>query len=71
LVQGLQSMAGAPQAVLSDMTAGMMAVAGGSTINNTNSTTNNWNVTIPTAGGNQPTDQMQSMFNTLTTIYAR
>jgi hypothetical protein len=71
LVQGLQSMAGAPQAVLSDMTAGMMAGAGGSTINNTNSTTNNWNVTIPTAGGNQPTDQMQSMFNTLTTIYAR
>ena len=72
LVQGLQSMAGAPQAVLSDMTAGMMTGAAGGTVttNNTTSTTNNWNVTIPTAGGNQPVDQMQSMFNTLTTIYA-
>ena len=72
LVQGLQSMAGAPQAVLSDMTAGMTAGAAGGTVttNNTTSTTNNWNVTIPTAGGNQPVDQMQSMFNTLTTIYA-
>ena len=65
-------MAGAPQAVLSDMTAGMMTGAAGGTVttNNTTSTTNNWNVTIPTAGGNQPVDQMQSMFNTLTTIYA-
>ncbi len=72
LVQGMQSMAGAPQAVLSDMTAGMMTGVTGnsSTVNNTTSTTNTWNVTIPTAGGNQPVDQMQSMFNTLTTIYA-
>ena len=72
LVEGMQSMAGAPQAVLSDMTAGMMTGAAGGTVttNNTTSTTNNWNVTIPTAGGNQPVDQMQSMFNTLTTIYA-
>lgn len=71
LVQGLQSMAGAPQAVLNDMTAGMMAGAsGGSTVTTNNTTNNNWNVTIPTAGGNQPVDQMQSMFNTLTTIYA-
>lgn len=72
LIQGMQSMAGTPQAVLADMTAGMMAgvANGGNTVNNTNSTTNNWNVTIPTAGGNQPVDQMQSMFNTLSTIYA-
>jgi hypothetical protein len=66
-------MAGAPQAVLSDMTAGMMTgAAGGGVIDNSQRNTSHvWNVTIPTAGGNQPTDQMQSMFNTLTTIYAR
>lgn len=73
LVEGMQSMAGAPQAVLSDMTAGMMTgAAGGGVIDNSQRNTSHvWNVTIPTAGGNQPTDQMQSMFNTLTTIYAR
>lgn len=73
LVEGMQSMAGAPQAVLSDMTAGMMlgANGGGSVVDNSQrNTSHTWNVTIPTAGGNQPVDQMQSMFNTLTTIYA-
>jgi len=38
--------------------------------NSQRNTSHVWNVTIPTAGGNQPADQMQSMFNTLTTIYA-
>jgi len=72
LVQGMQSMAGQPQAVLADMTGGMTGAVGNNTVSNaTNNTTNhNWNVTIPTSGGSQPNDQMSSLFNTLTNVYA-
>lgn len=72
LVQGMQSMAGQPQAVLADMTGGMTGAVSNSTVSNaTNNTTNhNWNVTIPTSGGSQPNDQMSSLFNTLTNVYA-
>ena len=72
LVQGMQSMAGAPQAVLSDMTAGMMTGVTGnsSTVNNTTSTTNTWNVNLPVAGGGRPADEMRTTFNLLTSLYA-
>jgi hypothetical protein len=70
----MQSMSDAPQAVLEGMTAGFTGGMGSSgmssNITNSNTTNNNWNVTIPTAGGGQPIDQMQSAFNTLTTLYA-
>lgn len=87
LVQGMQSMAGAPQDVLSNLTAGMAGamgnlqmpsmssgLSGGSSSsvvdNSQRNVTHQWNVNIPTAGGNQPTDQIQSMFSTLTALYA-
>ncbi len=71
LVQGLQSMAGAPQAVLSDMTAGMVAGAtNNSTVNNSTTTTNTWNVNLPVAGGGRPADEMRTTFNLLTSLYA-
>lgn len=72
LVQGMQSMAGQPQAVLADMTGGMTGAVGNNTVSNatSNTTNHNWNVTIPTSGGNQPNDQMSSLFNTLTNVYA-
>ena len=71
LVQGMQSMAGAPQAVLSDMTAGMMAGAnGGSTVTTTNTTNNSWNVNMPASGGGGE-DQFASMFRQLNALYAQ
>lgn len=71
LVQGMQSMAGAPQAVLSDMTAGMVGGANaGNTVTNTNTTNNQWTVNLPTTGASAP-DAVGSMFRQMTALYAQ
>lgn len=71
LVQGMQSMAGAPQAVLSDMTAGMVGGANaGNTVTNTNTTNNQWTVNLPTTGTSAP-DAVGSMFRQMTALYAQ
>ena len=71
LVQGMQSMAGAPQAVLSDMTAGMVGGANaGNTVSNTSTTNNQWTVNLPTTGASAP-DAVGSMFRQMTALYAQ
>lgn len=72
LVQGMQSMAGAPQAVLSDMTAGMQfpPQGGGQQITQNKTTYNDWTVNMP-AGGGGSEDQFASMFRQLNVLYAQ
>lgn len=78
-VNGIKSMADAPQLALDGVAANMQASLGnmqlgaGGNTNTTstdNSRTNNFNVTVPTAGGDRPSDQMQSLFNTLSAVYS-
>lgn len=80
LTQGMQDLATRPQMALSGITDTLQSTLGNvqlgglggnnSTISNSQSTTHNWNVSIPTAGGDAPQGQMQSLFNTLTNVYA-
>jgi hypothetical protein len=68
----MQSMAGAPQAVLSDMTAGMQfpPQGGGQQITQNKTTYNDWTVNMP-AGGGGSEDQFASMFRQLNVLYAQ
>lgn len=80
LVQGMQNMAAQPRLAMAGVTDSLQAAlgnvqlggAGGnnSSVSNNQNTTHNWNVNVPTSGGDAPQSQMQSLFNTLTNVYA-
>jgi TP901 family phage tail tape measure protein len=80
LAQGMERLAALPQTAMAgisdqlQMQIGNVQLDGGrggnSTVSNDRTTNNNWNVTIPGGGGSQPATQMQSMFSTLTNVYA-
>ena len=69
---GLQDMIKAPQMTMESAAAGVIAGASGAggNVDKSTNTTHNWNVTVPTSGGGQANEQMQSLFNTLTNVYA-
>lgn len=70
---GLQDMIQAPQLTMENAAAGVIAGAasgGGGNVDRSTNTTHNWNVTVPTSGGGAANEQMQSLFNTLTNVYA-
>lgn len=80
LVQGMERLSAMPQLAMAGITDSLQlpvsnvdlnnGQAGNTSISNDRSTSNTFNVTVPGGGGNQQTGQLQTLFNTLTNVYA-
>ncbi len=68
LTQGIQEMAALPQLAMAGATAGMASTAS-TTTNNTRATTNNFAISVPTAGSGGLDDQSYSVVSTLQRLY--
>jgi len=80
LSEGIARMANLPVEAMANINDSMQAAVsnvqlspsatGNTSTDNSRNTNHTWNVTVPASGGSQPTGQMQSLFNTLTSVYA-
>lgn len=80
LVQGMERLSAMPQIAMAGITDSLQlpvgnvdlngGQAGNTSTDNSRNTNHTWNVTVPGGGGNQQTGQLQTLFNTLTNVYA-
>ncbi len=67
LTKGIEAMKLEPQLALASAVEPMV----GSTTNNNRTTNNNFQIALPTTGGNRSEDQLLGLLNTLTAVYAQ